>query len=61
MAIEYKCKKEVMPNVWHHNLIIDGKKMVYKENSEVPSSPETIINWIKEGIIFPQDGWIVGC
>jgi len=61
MTIDYKCKKEVMPNVWHHNLIIDGKKMVYKENSEVPSSSETIIDWIKDGIIFPQDGWIVDC
>ena len=43
IAIEYKCKKEVMPNVWHNNLIIDGK-IVKKENSEVPSSLETIID-----------------
>jgi len=32
-----------MPNVWHNNLIIDGK-IVKKENSEVPSSLETIID-----------------
>lgn len=61
MEIEYKCKKQVMPNVWHHNLVVDKNKMVYKENSEIPASPETVIEWVTGGVIFLNDGWIVDC
>lgn len=61
MTIEYKCKKQVLSNVWHHNLLIDGYKKVFKENSEVPATPNEVIELIKDGIIIPDDGWVVDC
>jgi len=61
MNIKNKCKVQVMPNVWHHNLIINSINKVYKEVSEVPSEKEDVIMLIKDGIAIPEDGWIVNC
>jgi hypothetical protein len=61
MEIEYKCKIEVLSNVWHHNLLIDKKKMHLKENSEVPMSEKEVIDGILSGILYPQKFWLFEC
>ena len=61
MEVEYKCVKEVLPNLWHHNVIVDGVKSHVIESSVVPMPEEDVIMGIKDGILTTTDTWVVKC
>jgi len=61
MTVMYKCKIEVLPNLWHHNVLVDDAEMRVIENSEVPMSEEEVIEGIKSQVLVTTDGWVVKC
>ena len=60
MKIEYCCKKQPLPDTCHHNLKIDGTKMHVKDTL-CQFDKSNIKEAIKDGIAFPENGWIVNC
>ena len=54
-------RKEVLPNLWHHNVIVDVVKSHVIESSVVPMPEEDVIMGIKDGILTTTDTWVVKC
>jgi len=61
MTVIYKCVTEPLPNIFHHNVLIDDAKARYIESSTVPASPDDVISGIKDGILTTTPGWVTDC
>ena len=60
-TIEFVCKIEVLPNVWHHNVLVDGARARVIENTDTPMSPTDVVQGIRDGILATTDGWVRDC